>query len=332
MCNSAVSQANGLREASLTVSNISESDPEEVDNSDAPVSVESCLVYFTKPELLCKSEHAWQCENCTKVLKETRMRSKNKLTKPRSHSMVNGHADKNPNGMSSSGTSPWTGLRTHNGSTDKDALEISDDNLLSPNGTSPRAERESVSSLSENSTQENQGEASKQMNSDYQNNKVQLLEDPLISAKSESEESENEETDFKRVRVERDATKQILIDKVPPILSIHLKRFSQDARARLSKLSGHVNFRDTIDLKPYVDSRCLQKETYKYQLIGVVVHSGTMRGGHYVAYVRVGPKVTGKDKNAKDFAWYYASDAHVCEVSLEEVLHSEAYILFYEET
>ncbi|XP_055811208.1 ubiquitin carboxyl-terminal hydrolase 2-like isoform X2 [Solanum dulcamara] len=255
LCNAAVSQANGLREASFTVSNISESDPEEVDNTDAPVSVESCLAYFTKPELLPKSEHAWQCENCRKVLKEKRMKSKNKLMKPRSHSMVNGHEDRNSNGVSSSGTSPLTGLGTHNGSTEKDALETSDDRLLSPNETSPQAERDSVSWLSENSTQGNQGEASNQVNSDYQNNKIQLLEAPLISAKSESEESENEETDFKRVRVERDATKRILIDKVPSILSIHLKRFSQDARGRLSKLSGHVNFRDTVDIKPYVDSR-----------------------------------------------------------------------------
>ncbi|WMV31381.1 hypothetical protein MTR67_024766 [Solanum verrucosum] len=332
LCNAAVSQSNGLRETSFTVSNISVSDPEELDNTDAPVSVKSCLAYFTKPELLSKSEHAWQCENCTKVLKEKRMRSKNKLTKPRSHSMVNGHQDKNPNGVSSSGTSPLPELRTHNGITDKDALETFEDRLLTPKGTSPRGDRDSVSSLLENGTRENHSATSSQVNRDYQTNKVQLLEAPLISAISESEESENEETDFKRVRVERDATKRILIDKVPPILSIHLKRFRQDARGRLSKLSCHVNFRDAVDLKPYVDTRCLQKDTYKYQLIGVVVHSGTMRGGHYVAYVRGGPKITGKDENAEDFVWYYASDTHVREVSLKDVLRSEAYILFYEET
>ncbi|CAN4095904.1 unnamed protein product [Withania somnifera] len=326
LCNAAVSQANGLREASFTVSSISQYDWEEVDNTDAPVSEESCLAYFTKPEVLSKSEHAWQCENCAKILKEKRMRSKNKSTKSRSHNIVNGHEDKYPNGVSSSGTSAPTGLKNHNGSTYNDALETS------PKGTSPRAEQDSVSWILENGTQENQGESSSQANSDYQNNKVQLLEAPLLTAKSEPEESENEETDFKRVGVERDAIKQIQIDKVPSILSIHLKRFSQDSRGRLNKLSGHVNFRDTVDLKPYVDTRCLQKETYKYHLIGVVVHSGSMRRGHYVAYIRGGPKITGKDKNAEDFAWYYASDTHVREVSLEEVFHSEAYILFYEET
>lgn len=236
LCNASVSQANGLREASFTVSNISMSDPEELDITDAPVSVKSCLAYFTKPELLSKSEHAWQCENCTKVLKEKRMRSKNKLTKPRSHSMVNGHEDKNPDGVSSSGTFP--------------------------KGTSPRADRDSGSSLSENGTQENHSETSSQVNIDYQTNKVQLLEAPLVSDISESEESENEETDYKRVRVERDATKRILIDKVPPILSIHLKRFRQDARGRLSKLSCHVNFREALDLKPYVDTRFVDSPSF----------------------------------------------------------------------
>ncbi|XP_016506373.1 ubiquitin carboxyl-terminal hydrolase 2-like [Nicotiana tabacum] len=304
LCSAAASQANGS----------GESDPEEVDNRDAPVSVESCLAYFTKPELLSKTEHAWKCENCTKVLKEKRMRFKNKLAKPRSHNMMNGHEDQNPNGASSSG-------------------EIFDDRLLSQKGTSPRVEQDSASWLSENGTQENQGEANSQVNSDFKSNDVQLLEAPLISANSESEESETEATDVKCVKVERDAMKRILIDKVPPILTIHLKRFSQDARGRLSKLSGHVNFRDTIDLKPYIKTRCLQKEIYKYRLIGVVEHSGTMRGGHYVAYVRGAPKITGKDKNtAEDFVWYYASDAYVREVSLEEVLGCEAYILFYEQT
>ncbi|XP_009796000.1 ubiquitin carboxyl-terminal hydrolase 2 [Nicotiana sylvestris] len=303
LCSSAASQANGS----------SESDPEEIDNRDAPVSVESCLAYFTKPELLSKTEHAWKCENCTKVLKEKRMRFKNKLMKPRSHNIMNIREDQNPNGASSSG-------------------ETFDDRLLSQKGTSPRAEQDSASWLSENGTQENQDEDNSQVKSDFKSNEVQLLEAPLVSANSESEESENEETVVKCVKVERDATKRILIDKGPPILTIHLKRFSQDARGRLSKLSGHVNFRDTIDLKPYIATRSLQKEIYKYCLIGVVEHSGTMRGGHYVAYVRGSPKITGKDKNAEDFAWYYASDAYVREVSSKEVLSCEAYILFYEET
>ncbi|KAJ8530744.1 hypothetical protein K7X08_023625 [Anisodus acutangulus] len=245
---------NGFGEASSAVGNSTESDPDDVDNTDAPVSVESCLACFTKPELLSITEHAWQCENCAKLLREQRVRSEGEV-----HS-------------------------SHD-------------------------------------------EASSLENCDNQNNGVQLDE---RSSNYESGESENE-TDSKGVKVERDATKKILIDKAPPILTIHLKRFSQDVRGRLSKLSGHVNFRDTIDITTFVDPRCLQKEVYKYRLVGVVEHSGTMRGGHYVAYVRGGPKIAGKDKDAENYVWYYASDAYVREVPLEEVLRSEAYILFYEE-
>ena len=58
----------------------------------------------------------------------------------------------------------------------------------------------------------------------------------------------------------------------------------------------------------------------KYQLRGVVEHSGGLSGGHYVAYVR----------RAGDTAWHYISDRHVRPVTSEEVFGAEAYLLFYE--
>ena len=68
-----------------------------------------------------------------------------------------------------------------------------------------------------------------------------------------------------------------------------------------------------------------------YQLVGVVEHLGSMRGGHYVAYVR-GERahVQKQTPEKQDIAWFYASDAQVKEVPLPEVLQSEAYLLFYE--
>ena len=51
-----------------------------------------------------------------------------------------------------------------------------------------------------------------------------------------------------------------------------------------------------------------------------------MRGGHYVAYVR--GKIAEENDNGS--VWFHASDAYVRETNLEEVLHCEAYILFYE--
>lgn len=132
----------------------------------------------------------------------------------------------------------------------------------------------------------------------------------------------------------QEATKRYLISKAPLVLTIHLKRFSQDIRGRLSKLSGHVTFQERLDLRPFLDSRCRDKESCIYRLIGVVVHSGTMRGGHYVGYVRCHQdeicEDVRKDGSSRKSPWYYVSDSHVTRVSLSEVLRSEAYLLFYE--
>jgi len=89
----------------------------------------------------------------------------------------------------------------------------------------------------------------------YTTGKVQQNDSQLFAGGPEPEVSEDEEIDSKSVKVKRDATKRVLIYKAPPILTIHLKRFSQDARGRLSKLNGHVSFRETIDLRSYMDPR-----------------------------------------------------------------------------
>ncbi|KAE8731875.1 hypothetical protein F3Y22_tig00002511pilonHSYRG00527 [Hibiscus syriacus] len=75
----------------------------------------------------------------------------------------------------------------------------------------------------------------------------------------QSGESDDEEIDSEDVKVKRNSTKRVLVNKAPPILTIHLKRFCQDVRGRLSKLNGHVNFRETINLRPYVDPRYLSQ-------------------------------------------------------------------------
>lgn len=79
--------------------------------------------------------------------------------------------------------------------------------------------------------------------------------------------------------------------------------------------------------------RCSGEDPPVYRLAGLVEHSGTMRGGHYVAYVRGGgggKKVKESGASSSSSVWYHVSDAHVRQVSLDKVLHSEAYILFYE--
>ena len=84
--------ANEIVETGFLDGNSCESDPDAVDNSDSQVSIESCLAYFTKPELL-SNEHAWHCENCSKVLRERRMRSREQRQKATSKIQVSGVED-----------------------------------------------------------------------------------------------------------------------------------------------------------------------------------------------------------------------------------------------
>ncbi|KAG2255049.1 hypothetical protein Bca4012_091801 [Brassica carinata] len=245
----------------------SESDPEEIDDSDSQVSVERCLAHFTKPEIL-SDDNAWNCENCSKNLKLQRLKEKRKSKKDESRS--------------SNTSNGWV-------SENEDVSAMKQD----PSDGSSSVKDNGKEAMSSNSAND-----------------------------SESED-ESEEDSEKVITVKRDATKRVLVNKAPPVLSIHLKRFSQDLRGRLSKLNGHVAFKEVIDLRQYMDSRCSGEDSPVYRLAGLVEHSGTMRGGHYVAYVRGGQK-------GKESVWYNISDAHVRQVSLDKVMHSEAYILFYE--
>ncbi|VVA90012.1 unnamed protein product [Arabis nemorensis] len=260
----------------------SESDPEEIDDSDSPVSVERCLAHYTKPEIL-SDDNAWHCENCSKNLKLQLLIEKQKSIKDdsRSSNTSNGWVNENENEKDVSGETVVLATKQY----PSDTFIVKDHNS---NG------KEATSSHSAND--------------------------------NESEETQDEDSE-KVITVKRDATKRVLINKAPPVLTIHLKRFSQDLRGRLSKLNGHVAFKEVIDLRQYMDARCSGEDPPVYRLAGLVEHSGTMRGGHYVAYVRGSQRVKEAESST---VWYNVSDAHVRQVSLEKVLHSEAYILFYE--
>lgn len=152
-----------------------------------------------------------------------------------------------------------------------------------------------------------------------------------VIGKAEKRKLENDTS--KVATVKRDATKRFLISKAPRVLTVHLKRFAQDLHGRLSKLSGHITFHEQLDLGPFTDKGDGTKQDGVYQLIGTVEHSGTMRGGHYVAYVKgsVNYEESEADDSPKGAStWYYISDSHVRKTSLEAVLQSEAYLLFYE--
>lgn len=143
------------------------------------------------------------------------------------------------------------------------------------------------------------------------------------------------------------ARKQLLISAVPAILILHLKRFHQ-AGLSLRKVNRHVDFPLMLDLAPFCSATCKNVsagEKVLYGLYGIVEHSGSMRGGHYTAYVKVRTPsrkllehITGK-KNVPGLKepdsesagqWVHVSDTYVQVVSESRALSAQAYLLFYE--
>uniref|UniRef100_A0A3B4ED88 Ubiquitin carboxyl-terminal hydrolase n=1 Tax=Pygocentrus nattereri TaxID=42514 RepID=A0A3B4ED88_PYGNA len=148
--------------------------------------------------------------------------------------------------------------------------------------------------------------------------------------------------DKKTEKVYTSARKQMLISVLPPVVTLHLKRFHQ-AGMNLRKVNRHVDFPLILDLAPFCSASCKNLrsgERVLYSLYGIVEHSGSMRGGHYTAYVKVRTPQRTSEQQAKmpleavsapPGQWVYVSDTSVQTVPESRVLNSQAYLLFYEE-
>ncbi|KAK2844170.1 hypothetical protein Q5P01_010829 [Channa striata] len=151
--------------------------------------------------------------------------------------------------------------------------------------------------------------------------------------------------DKKVEKIYTSARKQMLISSLPPVITLHLKRFHQ-AGMNLRKVNRHVDFPMILDLAPFCSASCKDlaaEERVLYSLYGIVEHSGSMRGGHYAAYVKVRPPQRKKEQHQRNLSgvreassssqgqWVYVSDTTVQTVPESRVLNSQAYLLFYEE-
>uniref|UniRef100_A0A3B3TMC5 ubiquitinyl hydrolase 1 n=1 Tax=Poecilia latipinna TaxID=48699 RepID=A0A3B3TMC5_9TELE len=151
--------------------------------------------------------------------------------------------------------------------------------------------------------------------------------------------------DKKMEKIYTSARKQMLISLLPPVITLHLKRFHQ-AGMNLRKVNRHVDFPLILDLAPFCSASCKNLaagERVLYSLYGIVEHSGSMRGGHYTAYVKVRAPQRRTEQRHKNLSgakeaggssqgqWVYVSDTTVQTVPESRVLSSQAYLLFYEE-
>ncbi|KAK4106515.1 hypothetical protein N658DRAFT_21639 [Parathielavia hyrcaniae] len=91
-----------------------------------------------------------------------------------------------------------------------------------------------------------------------------------------------------------DAVKRACLKDIPDNLIFHLKRFDFNLRTmQRSKINDYFAFPDKIDMRPYtIDHLSNPTEDMPedvFELVGVLVHTGTAESGHYYSYVRERP-------------------------------------------
>ncbi|KAK3603707.1 hypothetical protein CHS0354_023313 [Potamilus streckersoni] len=181
----------------------------------------------------------------------------------------------------------------------------------------------------------------------------------------------NPNTEIKTVY--SDASKKYLIIQPPAVLTLHFKRFEQFDIKKISKLDCHVDFPFVLDLAPYCSALCQNvkagQKKILYSLYGVVEHKGSLKYGHYTAYVKVRPNIDTQTNflsthqvSVKEYLdqytenvlkmgekmeeemeednvseimvppgqWFHISDSNVSKVTEATVKHAQAYMLFYE--
>lgn len=99
--------------------------------------------------------------------------------------------------------------------------------------------------------------------------------------------------DFKSPRGSNTATKQVLIETLPPVLILHLKRFQYDNTGGTQKIWKKIGYPLELEIPKEVFSRQKQAALLnhgglpKYRLTAVVYHHGkNASGGHYTVDVR----------------------------------------------
>ncbi|XP_028426171.1 ubiquitin carboxyl-terminal hydrolase 15 isoform X2 [Perca flavescens] len=114
------------------------------------------------------------------------------------------------------------------------------------------------------------------------------------------------------------ATKKLDLWCLPPVLVVHLKRFSYSRYMR-DKLDSLVDFplRD-LDMSEFLINP--NAGPCRYDLIAVSNHYGGMGGGHYTAYA----------KNKDDGKWYNYDDSSVSPANEDQIVSKAGYVLFYQ--
>jgi ubiquitin carboxyl-terminal hydrolase 34 len=104
-----------------------------------------------------------------------------------------------------------------------------------------------------------------------------------------------------------DAVKRACLRDIPDNLIFHLKRFDFNLRTlQRSKINDYFTFPNRIDMRPYtiaqLSSPSESMAEDMFELVGVLVHSGTAESGHYYSYIRERPTRSSSE------AWFEFND------------------------
>ncbi|KAF9113716.1 hypothetical protein BGX27_000930 [Mortierella sp. AM989] len=144
-----------------------------------------------------------------------------------------------------------------------------------------------------------------------------------------------------------DAIKRACIKELPQNLILHLKRFDYDMDTmRRIKINDRFEFPTRLDMEPYTLDYLTRKEqaqeaaavsptthlaggqensaTFQYNLVGVLVHTGTADSGHYYSYIkdRNIASMSGSPSqftNGDNSHWYLFNDSKVEEFDASEI-------------
>ncbi|KAA1469297.1 cysteine proteinase [Dentipellis sp. KUC8613] len=167
---------------------------------------------------------------------------------------------------------------------------------------------------------------------DIQRDNVHTIKDALSHI---SQPQSVQVTSPTRPGVTIEASQQILIESLPPILVLHLKRFLYDVNAKgVVKIGKMVQFTPELEIPQDIMAPGKRPtQPVRYQLYGVLYHHGlSASGGHYTLDV-LHPN---RDLSTKPReAWIRIDDEFVSDVRPEDVFGGLerddrcAYLLFY---
>ncbi|XP_062356457.1 ubiquitin carboxyl-terminal hydrolase 19 isoform X1 [Cinclus cinclus] len=125
----------------------------------------------------------------------------------------------------------------------------------------------------------------------------------------------------------REASKQLMLWRLPNVLIIQLKRFSFRSFIWRDKINDMVDFPvRSLDLSKFCIGRKGEQQLPMYDLYAVINHYGGMIGGHYTAYARL---PNDKSSQRSDVGWRLFDDSTVTTVDESQVVTRYAYVLFY---